>query len=69
MYQRSLPEASSFSTFGETGLPSACMRLTVFATPAASHNSNGPISQLKPSFMARSISTTESEISPMRLAA
>src|ERR1035438_10818815 len=59
----------SFSTLGETGLPSTFIRFTVLATPAASHSSNGPISQLKPIFMARSISTTESAISPMRLAA
>src|SRR6476620_6044877 len=68
-YQLLLPDASSFSTLAATGLPSFFMRTTVVSTPAASHSSNGPISQLKPSFMARSISTTVSEISGMRLAA
>ena len=59
---------SSFSTFAAIGLPSFFMRATVSSTPAASHSSNGPSSQLKPNFIARSISTTVSEISGMRLA-
>src|ERR1700722_2001520 len=67
-YQDFCPEARSFSTLAATGLPSFFMRVTVASTPAASHNSNGPSSQLKPSRMARSISTIESEISGMRLA-
>src|SRR5438552_7928664 len=67
-YQDFLPEARSFSTLAATGLPSFFMRATVASTPAASHSSKGPISQLKPSFMARSTSTTVSEISGMRLA-
>jgi len=69
LYQLLAPAASSFSALAETGLPSFFMRATVASTPAASHNSNGPISQLKPSFMARSISTTLSEISGTRFAA
>src|SRR5215469_9502195 len=52
-YQDFCPEASNFSTFAATGLPSFFMRATVGSTPAASHSSNGPSSQLKPSFMAR----------------
>src|ERR1700730_2983511 len=68
MYQDFCPEASSVSTLDGTGLPSFFMRATVVSTPAASHSSNGPSSQLKPRRMARSISTTESEISGMRLA-
>ena len=64
----SCPEASSFSTFAATGLPSFFMRATVASTPAASQSSKGPSSQLKPRRMARSISTIESEISGMRLA-
>src|SRR4029077_5607673 len=68
-YQRLFPDASSFSTLAATGLLSFFMRATVASTPATSHSSKGPISQLKPSFMARSISTTVSEISGMRLAA
>src|SRR5271156_4678781 len=67
-YQDLWPAAMSFSTLAATGLPSFFMRATVASTPAASHNSNGPSSQLKPRRMARSISTTESEISGMRLA-
>src|SRR5579872_6075093 len=67
-YQDFCPAASSFSTFAATGLPSFFMRATVASTPAASHNSKGPRSQLNPSFMARSISTTVSEISGTRLA-
>src|ERR1700722_3974283 len=63
------PAASNFSTLAATGLPSFFMRATVAPTPAASHSSNGPSSQLKPSFMARSISTIESEISGTRFAA
>src|SRR6202795_4846691 len=67
-YQDFCPEASSFSTFAATGLPSFFMRATVASMPAASHSSKGPSSQLKPRRMARSISTTESEISGTRLA-
>src|SRR5215472_10748581 len=67
-YQDFWPEASSFSTFSATGLPSFFIRATVASIPAASHSSNGPSSQLKPSFMARSISTIEWEISGTRLA-
>src|SRR5581483_2407981 len=59
-YQVLLPDPSSFSTFGDTARPSARMRSTVFCTPAASHSSNGPSSQLKPKRMARSISLMES---------
>src|SRR4051794_8831552 len=59
-YQVFAPEPSNFSTFGASGLPCFFMRATVASTPAASHSSNGPISQLKPSFIARSISTTVS---------
>src|SRR5271170_116736 len=62
-YHDFCPAASNFSTFSATGLPSFFIRSTVASTPAASHSSNGPSSQLKPSFMARSISTIESEIS------
>src|SRR6201989_3028670 len=54
-YQLFLPDPSSFSTFAANGLPSFFMPPPVASTPAASHSSNGPISQLKPSFMARSI--------------
>src|SRR3954464_2736099 len=61
-------EARSFSTLAGTGLPSFFIRATVGSTPAASHNSNGPNSQLNPRRMARSISTTELEISGMRFA-
>src|SRR5450432_220587 len=68
-YQEVLPEAKSFSTLEEMGRPSAFIRATEACTPAASHNSNGPSSQLKPMRMARSISTTVSEISGIRLAA
>src|SRR5436309_13680004 len=67
-YQDFWPAVSSFSTFAAMGLPSFFMRATVTSRPAASHNSNGPSSQLKPSRMARSISTIESEISGTRLA-
>src|SRR6202158_1634251 len=67
-YQDFCPEASSFSTLAATGRPSFFMRATVASTPAASQSSKGPSSQLKPRRMARSISTTESEISGMRLA-
>src|SRR5208283_2650330 len=67
-YHDFCPAASNFSTFAATGLPSFFMRLTVASTPAASHSSNGPSSQLKPSRIARSISTIESEISGTRLA-
>src|SRR5215467_1632115 len=49
-YQDFRPVASSFSTFAATGRFSFFMRETVASTPAASHSSNGPISQLKPSF-------------------
>src|ERR1039458_233237 len=67
-YQDFFPEASSFSTLAATGRPSFFMRATVASTPAASQSSKGPSSQLKPRCMARSISTTESEISGMRFA-
>src|SRR5208282_155302 len=67
-YQLFWPAPSSFSTLAATGLPSFFMRATVASTPAAFHSSNGPNSQLKPSFMARSISTIESEISGTRFA-
>src|SRR5208282_1521787 len=67
-YQDFCPEASSFSTLAATGWPSFFMRATVGSTPAASQSSKGPSSQLKPWRMAPSISTTESEISGMRLA-
>ncbi len=67
-YQVVLPDASNFSTLAATGRPSFFMRSTVWATPAASHSSNGPISQLKPVFIALSISTMESAISGTRLA-
>src|SRR5208282_6545430 len=65
-YQDVCPEVSNFSTFAATGLPSFFMRATVGSTPAASHSSNGPSSQLNPTLMARSISTIESEISGTR---
>src|SRR5580765_5216032 len=48
-YHDFCPEASNFSTLAATGLPSFFMRVTVASTPAASHNSKGPSSQLKPS--------------------
>src|SRR3984885_14122387 len=67
-YQDFCPAANNFSTLAATGLPSFFRRATVVSTPAASHSSNGPSSQLKPRRMARSISTTESEISGTRLA-
>src|SRR3954454_15656282 len=47
-YHDVCPDASSFSTFTAIGFPSFFMRATVASTPAASHNSNGPSSQLKP---------------------
>src|SRR5215831_4668745 len=67
-YQAALPVSSNRSTFLEIGWPSCLIRSTVDATPAASHNSNGPISQLNPSRMARSICQIVSEISRTRLA-
>src|SRR5271166_6280196 len=67
-YQGFCPEASNFSTFAATGFPSFFMRATVDSTPAASHNSKGPSSQLKPSFMARSMFTIVFEISGTRFA-
>src|SRR5450755_1987970 len=67
-YQDFFPEARSFSRLAATGRPSFFIRATVASTPAASQSSKGPSSQLKPRCMARSISTTESEISGMRLA-
>src|SRR5580698_6709282 len=42
------PELSSFSTFAATGRFSFFIRPTVASTPAASHNSKGPSSQLNP---------------------
>src|SRR3954447_5627075 len=68
MYQDFCPEASNRSAFGGTGLPSFFNWATVASTPAASHNSKGPSSQLKPIFIARSMSTTESQISGTRFA-
>src|SRR6202030_4704304 len=68
VYHAFLPLASNFSTLAATGRPSFFMRDTVASTPAASQSSKGPSSQLKPRRMARSISTTESEISGTRLA-
>src|SRR5580704_6778170 len=68
-YQDFCPAASNFSTFAATGFASFFIRTTVASTPAASHSSNGPSSQLKPSRIARSISTIESEISGTRFAA
>src|SRR5579864_2553330 len=68
MYQDCWPDASSRATFGGTVLPSFFIRVTVGSTAAASHSSKGPSSQLNPIFMARSISTTESEISGTRFA-
>src|SRR5215470_9749102 len=67
-YQDLLAEASRLSTFAAISRPSFFMRARVASTPAASHSSKGPSSQLNPSRMARSISTTVSEISGMRLA-
>src|SRR5882672_1938255 len=67
-YQDFWPEERSFSTLAATGCPSLFMRPTVASTPAASQSSKGPSSQLKPRRMARSISTTVSEISGTRLA-
>src|SRR5215471_9928089 len=51
-YHDFCPEASSFSTLPATGRPSCFMRATVASTPAASHSSKGPSSQLKPRCMA-----------------
>src|ERR1022692_4652140 len=68
LYQVLRPAARSLSTLAATGLPSFFMRATVGSTPAASHSSKGPSSQLKPRRMARSISTIELEISGTRLA-
>ena len=45
------------------------MRATVSATPAASHISKGPSSQLKPARMAASMEGASSATSPMRSAA
>src|SRR5215813_13826395 len=67
-YQLFCPDASNFSTFAAMGRLSFFMRATLASTPAAFHNSNGPSSQLKPSRIAWSISTTESEISGIRFA-
>src|SRR6201998_3348533 len=67
-YQLFWLECNNFSTFAAIGLPSFFMRATVASTPAASQSSKGPNSQLNPSRMARSISTTELEISGTRLA-
>src|SRR6266849_606728 len=67
-YQDFCPEERSFSTLAATGSPSFFMRAMVSSIPAASQSSKGPSSQLKPRRMARSISTTVSEISGMRLA-
>src|SRR5882724_1875691 len=67
-YQDFWPEERSVSTLAATGCPSFFMRATVASTPAASQSSKGPSSQLKPRRMARSIATTVSEISGMRLA-
>src|ERR1700723_3917187 len=67
-YQDLFPEASSFSTLAAIGRPSFFMRATVGSTPATSQSSKGPSSQGEPRRMAWSISTTESDISGMRLA-
>src|SRR6476660_1244730 len=67
-YQDFLPAASNCSTFAATGRSSFFMRATLASTPAASQSSKGPSFQLKPNFIARSISTTVSEISGMRSA-
>ena len=48
---------------------SAFMRFTVSMTPAASHISKGPSSQLKPARMAASMEGASSATSPMRSAA
>ena len=50
-------------------VPRAFMRATVSATPAASHISKGPSSQLKPARMAASMEGASSATSPMRSAA
>src|SRR3981081_550335 len=68
VYHDFLPEARSFSAVPATGRSSFFRRAPVASTPAASHSSKGPSSQLKPSRMARSISTIESEISGTRFA-
>src|SRR5256885_11501811 len=68
-YQDFFPAASSFSALAATGRPSFFMRATVASTPAASHSSKGPDCQLKPSFMARSLSPMEPALSPTRLPA
>src|SRR6202000_2123644 len=47
LYQFFAPAAKSFSALAATGLPSFFMRATVGSTPARSHTSNGPTSQLK----------------------
>src|SRR5689334_2201916 len=52
MYQDLLPEESRFSAFAATRRPSFFIRATVASIPAASHNSNGPSSQLNPSRIA-----------------
>src|SRR5690242_7262679 len=51
-YQLWFPLASSFSTLSATGLFSFFIRSTLAFTPTASHSSNGPSSQLKPSRIA-----------------
>jgi hypothetical protein len=61
--------SSSATTRSLTGSPSPFIRATVSRTPAASHISNGPSSQLKPAFMARSIETASPATSPIRSAA
>src|SRR3984957_10434311 len=68
-YQLVRDAARSFSTGAETGSPRAFMRATDSATPAASHISNGPISQLKPARMAASIEGASLATSPIRSAA
>ena len=50
-------------------IPSDFMRATVQRTPAASHISNGPSSQLNPACIASSIDGASRYTSPMRSAA
>ena len=57
------------STGAPTGKARAFMRATVSATPAASHISKGPSSQLKPARIAASMEGASSATSPMRSAA
>ncbi|MDZ7598225.1 MAG: hypothetical protein U5J82_08040 [Desulfobacterales bacterium] len=64
------PAASILLDLGRApAMPSFSILATDSATPMASQVSKGPISKLKPHFMALSISTMLSEISGIRLAA